>query len=451
MNPTQILTLIDKIMGFAAKKAGPKAVDSLTGKDDPFDIDKKPPGPLAQAGRIKGLNGAEVLADQVSEQLQSLGFKVKNYSQIATDARKAVDSGKTLDEAIEEAFVKARDRSDIIHEDDKGHEKTKGDGPSKISPEIPGPNLKIDDRTKQQEKTNADGQDDFENTPEARKFMDDLMKPGQAVDEIMLKKPEDLTQGEFIELKKAVIDLPAGPEQERLDKMATDFLEKTYGTGPAKHDAAGRMLDAKPARTIPDKPKPVVTADGKPLKYDLRRIGRNILRDAKDDGLASAVKRLQGGINFLGDSAGKGAPIVPELKQDGVLGPKTRGGLRQAVVRLGTPRVEEGMALGRFNAFARDGQKDGFGRLSEVTERSFAPLFRNSARPPKKPAERIEALTLQETLNDLGGIQFDRDSFRPLTLDGDIGPETGRAFNQVAAAVGPHRLTERFGQFLGFL
>ena len=34
-----------------------------------------------------------------------------------------------------------------------------------------------------------------------------------------------MTEGEGQELKKAMIDLPAGPKQEKLDKMATKFLE----------------------------------------------------------------------------------------------------------------------------------------------------------------------------------------------------------------------------------
>jgi hypothetical protein len=89
--------------------------------------------------------------------------------------------------------------------------------------------------------------------------------------------------------------------------------------------------------------------------------------------------------------------------------------------------------------------------LAEATEKSFAPLFRDPAKPIQKPADRIEATTLQETLNDLGGAQFGHDTFKPLKLDGNIGPRTTGAFRQIATAVGPQPLTKRYGEFLGFL
>jgi hypothetical protein len=211
------------------------------------------------------------------------------------------------------------------------------------------------------------------------------------------------------------------------------------------------MIDPKPVNAIPEKPKPLATADGNPLNDALRRIGHNILKNAKKDGLFAAVKPLQGGINILADNAKAAPHPFPKLKQDGVFGPKTRSGLRGAVKALGTPKVEEGLALGRFNQFARDGRKDGFRGLAEATEKSFAPLFRDSAKPPLRFTDRIEAATLQETLNDLGGTQFGRDAFKPLKLDGDIGAKTTDSFSQIENALGPEPLTKRFGEFLGFL
>ena len=112
------------------------------------------------------------------------------------------------------------------------------------------------------------------------------------------------------------------------------------------------------------------------------------------------------------------------------------------------------LAGGRFRQgfleFARDGRKQGFERLSEATEKSFAPLFLNPAKPARRPAERIEAVTLQETLNDLGRSQSGDKRFTPLKLDGDIGPRTTETFGQLTGALGPERVTKRFGELLGF-
>lgn len=311
--------------------------------------------------------------------------------------------------------------------DDQGSDNTSGNGQNQST------------RTR-------DDADDLENaSPENRKFMDDLMRSGDAVDDIMLKKPQDLTEGEFTELKKRMIALPAGAEQDRLDKAATAFLENRFGDGPAEHDAVGRMIDPQPVRPAPKTPGALRTVDGRPLEAGLKHIGQTILKDAKNNGLADAIKNLQGGINFMKDAKQKTPMPFPALKQDGVFGAKTRNGLRQALVTLGQPKVREGMALGRFNDFARQGQRKGFDDLADATENSMAPLFRD----PGRPAEKVEAVTLQETLNDLGRKQVG-DTFKPLKLDGDIGPRTKNAFGQLTGAVGPERVTKRFGEFLGF-
>ena len=82
---------------------------------------------------------------------------------------------------------------------------------------------------------------------EARVFLDEMTKPGRLIDDILLKRPEDLTEGEFLALKKATLELPQGPERDRLDAMATKFLDATYGTEPLQRDAVGRLVEPKPA------------------------------------------------------------------------------------------------------------------------------------------------------------------------------------------------------------
>ena len=64
--------------------------------------------------------------------------------------------------------------------------------------------------------------------------MKDFGKSDGPLDEILAKDPRDLTETEFLELKKEMIDLPAGPEQERLDEMSTNYLELKFGSGPVK-------------------------------------------------------------------------------------------------------------------------------------------------------------------------------------------------------------------------
>ena len=436
--------LLPKLAGAAAASI---ILDKMLGGEDPFKISKSAPGLTP----IKGLNGAEVLADQVSSQLRSLGFKVNNYPQIAVDARKAVDSGKTLEEAVEEAFIKARDRADIIHQDDKGSEMENDQGPSETDSKIPGPNMEIDEGNAPPIKNDPD-KDPENASPAVKAFMKNLLEPGNTVDEIMLKRPEDLTEGEVRQIMIARMDATTTDERERLFKAEKGFFDHFFGNEPAGTDAVGRTMEPKPIRPIPETPKPIATADGEPLEIGLRRIGRGVVRDARGDGLASVIKRLQGGLNLLSQAKAPkdGAAPLEQLKQDGVFGPKSRSILRRAVTALGVPKVEECLALGGFGEFVRDGRKQGFERLREATEKSFATLFRNPAKPVRRPADRVENVTLQETLNDLGRSHLGDDRFTPLKLDGDIGPRTRDSFGLITNALGPERVTKRFGEFLGF-
>ena len=304
-----------------------------------------------------------------------------------------------------------------------------------------GDNPNEDEKAAMMPETDAD--DDLVNaSPENKKFMDDLMKPG-GVEDILMKKPQDMTEDEVRQIMVARTHAQTDDERQQLFKAEKGFFDHFFGNEPAPPDAAGRSMEPKPIRPIPENPTAPSATDGQPLELSLKRIGNNVLLDAKGNGLTSAVKRLQGGLNLLGSAA-------PQLKEDGDFGPRTRTGLRQAATNLGAPKIEEGLALGRFDDFVRSDRKEGFGGLAKVTEKNFAGLFREPTKPVAKPADRVEATTLQEMLNDLGQTQFGGDAFKPLKLDGDIGPKTTETFSQLTAALGPERITKRFGEFLGF-
>ena len=302
-------------------------------------------------------------------------------------------------------------------------------------------------------------------TPEQNLLLKDFDKTDGPLDDILAKDPGDLTETEFLEVKKAMIDLPAGPEQERLDAVATEFLNEKFGTDPAKVDAVGRLIDPEPIRPINKTPVPARTPDGEILTNAVNKIGRIVVGAAGNDGRAPAVQGLQTGLNLLKSimagsaktSRSKTPILAPgffsNLKTDGVVGPKTRRALKIAASGLGRPKVEEGFALGRFGQFAKDlqtGRADGRD-LKPIIEKSFGPLFRDPKAPrprPNRPAE--ENLSFQSTINDLGFNAFGRDRFKPIKEDGFIGPRTESAFNAVLPAAGPDRFTSRFGHNLGF-
>ncbi|KAF0225856.1 MAG: hypothetical protein FD176_11 [Rhodospirillaceae bacterium] len=121
--------------------------------------------------------------------------------------------------------------------------------------------------------------------------------------------------------------------------------------------------------------------------------------------------------------------------------------MKHATARLGPAKVEEGLALGRFNTFARDAQKNGNpDGLEDKTHAVFGPLFRGSG-DDKSP--KVEGGVLQETLNDIGGRN--RDDWAPLKVDNWIGPKTTQAFRSVLENEDADSLTRSFGRGLGLL
>jgi len=125
--------------------------------------------------------------------------------------------------------------------------------------------------------------------------------------------------------------------------------------------------------------------------------------------------------------------------------------VKAAAARWGGPKVEEGMALGRFAKVARNVQAGrSSGKVGPAVRETFGPLFRSANKPtPKTNIEEDGAL--QATVNDLGRDAFGQTDYKPLVEDGWAGPKTETAFRNILPAVGAERFTSAFGHNLGFL
>ena len=167
------------------------------------------------------------------------------------------------------------------------------------------------------------------------------------------------------------------------------------------------------------------------------------------------MKSLQLGLNLLAQrraeeaSQGMAPPIRQPLKTDGVFGAKTRDVVRRVLARRGAARVDEGLALGRFQDFARCArQSNDSGGLARETFEAIGSLLPQSR--AANGGRREEAAVLQETFNDLGR-EKDPSGYWPLKHDGIIGRRTRSAFERANALAGPDKLTQRYGQNLGWL
>jgi GH24 family phage-related lysozyme (muramidase) len=285
---------------------------------------------------------------------------------------------------------------------------------------------------------------------DAKKFVNYLEKPGHPAEEALLKGPDRWNRNDITEVSKYRIGLPLhDPRAEQIGNLERKWYEQNYGKGPAEVDATGRIIHKE---IPPFAPKPEGNdSEAVPLKNALSRIGRKVASNIDNDGSMRAIKGLQHGLNLFAPKA-KTSPLpISKLLTDGIFGPKTRTALKQSVAGLGSDKIEEGLALGRFHDFAKRTPNYGTKGLGRMTENAFGPLFRNPRQPVKHPTERLEATSLQESLNDLGGKSSGFKGWTPLKMDGQIGPKTQNAFGRVLTAAGPDRLTRRFGKNLGFL
>jgi hypothetical protein len=283
-----------------------------------------------------------------------------------------------------------------------------------------------------------------------------ITDPGRAA---VLKPVEKLTESEM----KDMIDTAQSgfrgwrsgdPLKAHLYEKVQDWHVNVYGDGPQATDG-GKPIDPTPIRPIDEQPSPHTTPQGEDLWQATGRIGQKVADAGALDGFDDAVKGLQRGLNILNQSnplPQRSPAYAPYTKmgpvdEDGKYGPQTDFALKQVTARLGAPKVEEAFALGRFNTFARNAQRNGNPEgLEDKTHSIFGPLFRN---PADGKAPKIEGGVLQETLNDVGPKHHD--DWEPLKVDNWIGPKTADAFGKVLKAEDADTITGMFGRGLGLL
>lgn len=320
---------------------------------------------------------------------------------------------------------------------------------------------------------NEDASVAMDHGPHAAEFFDragfvtDLTRLDDPLDDVLLKRPGDLTDAEVRAVMGRRLDSRDDEERQALFRVEKSRFDHVYGTSPTRRDATGRLIQPEPVNPANADPSPARGPDGRPVAETLSTVAEQVADLAQGGDRLDAVRALQRGLNVLIREPWRTPDFNPEvwrerlrrsgreepyelfaglqpLKDDGLPGPKTRTALRRVAAAWGRPGVEEGLALGRFDGFARNAEAGG---LRTAAETAFASLFPARAAWPGGP--RPEGYGLQMTVNDLGQETMGS-TFRPLKEDGDIGPKTEAAFHDVLWAAGPDRFVDRLGKRLGF-
>ena len=293
-------------------------------------------------------------------------------------------------------------------------------------------------------------------------LIDQLVMVNDDLEDILVKQPRDLTEAEVRRIAERRLALPAGDEKDALYALEQAFFEDVYGSEQATTDGTGRLTAPAPKRPVNAAPVPARSADGMELSRAVTRLAERVADIAETQGSRDAVRFLQQGLTILNQArtaAGPVAsrnrppadgPLFQDLVDDGLPGPKTRTALRRATARLGAPKVEEALALGRFEealkSLPRGGLPDG---IRGAAAEAFAALFRDPDRDMHTGATE-EGESLQMAINDIGPALLGGKDFTTLREDGVIGPKTEAALKRVLAAAGPRRMTEAMGKNLGF-
>jgi hypothetical protein len=143
------------------------------------------------------------------------------------------------------------------------------------------------------------GQGDDDISPERKKMVENLTKQDDPLEEILEKDPADLTEDELRQVMGARRKAKTDAEREKLFGIEKAFFEDKFGTGDAKFDFTGKMIDSPPIRPTNKTPVPAQGRDGKPVAETLKRLAQAVTQGADGDGPIEVVKALQNGLNLL--------------------------------------------------------------------------------------------------------------------------------------------------------
>lgn len=280
-----------------------------------------------------------------------------------------------------------------------------------------------------------------------------------------VKLPRDWTEKELLEnMSKREKEKNEGRRKEMMERER-EWFDHYYSNGEVQYDETGKMIQPRPIRPVPREPVTVKDKDGADITDALKKLLDQMPAELQDDYVTldpmergqepvgakepsqgdakQMVKKIQSGLNILSgkknQAAGPASGKTAMLKEDGIIGPKTAQGLQKALVKEGTGKVSEALALGQFKETVKKAKTAGPQNLAAELGATFSPLIGNAKSP--KQGFQPEGLVLQDTLNDLGENLMD---------DGIVGPKTQAAFGRVAKSKPEDEIVAQFAHNLAF-
>ncbi|TAN50630.1 MAG: hypothetical protein EPN26_09900 [Rhodospirillales bacterium] len=274
-------------------------------------------------------------------------------------------------------------------------------------------------------------------------FLDRLKQPlASPALEVAIKAPHQWTEDEA---KSVIYDYQGrkgyDPMGDYLRERTSDFYKFCYGSSDWQRGLDGKMHETRPGALYATKPQEAQLPDGRLLMKTLEELGAKLAPVFDAEGFAKATTAMQRGLNLINDLK----THTPRLKEDGDWGPVTDFSFKKSVATYGPAKLDEGFALGRLQSLAEKRPQPE--ELASRTQDIFGPLYGSHVNGPEK--ESYHAYALQTGLNEIGPKHLK--DWQPLTLDGEVGPKTTDAFNQLAQSAGPLELASGLGKWLGWV
>lgn len=244
-----------------------------------------------------------------------------------------------------------------------------------------------------------------EKSPE-KSYYDRYKELEDPIEDLLYKKPEDLTQEEVNQAHKRSFESKDPAEQQRYDKIVSEYYHTNYSNSPQRQDETGKGLEPQATRRIPEQSSPLLSSSGCPVDEEIRLMSERLSQIDSNPFHDSGIRGLQRGLNKAGAS--------PQLKEDGKLGPKTISAWKRAAAEnpaklnqaLGTGSMENLITKNRGTTFSPQ-DLDNSARLAWGDD---------------------GGRTLQRSLNQAGNV---KEGYEPLKEDNVIGEKTTSAFNSL--------------------
>lgn len=146
-----------------------------------------------------------------------------------------------------------------------------------------------------------------------RAFITQLTQADGGLEDILAKRPTDLTETEIRKIAERRLSLQPGAEKDALFRIEQAFYDGVYGDDVVETDGTGRLVQPTAKRPVKTQPVPARTADGIELDRAMATLANRVADIAETQGARNAVRFLQNGLTMKAAAASAKPPAAKPI------------------------------------------------------------------------------------------------------------------------------------------